>query len=128
MGLDALIRKAGPEAEPFWEGVREGELRLLLCTHCKLGIFYPRAFCPYCYRDDGLQWQASEGLGQLYTFTEIFIGTDATQDRHWLALIELDEGVFLFGELEGDHEWEIGMPVVVRVVLREDPLRITARD
>ena len=37
-----------PETEHFWQGTREGELRLQRCEDCGNVYFPPRPFCPAC--------------------------------------------------------------------------------
>ena len=38
----------GAESGPFWDATREGRLLVQWCTACDRGVFFPRAFCPYC--------------------------------------------------------------------------------
>ncbi|MEM8767496.1 MAG: zinc ribbon domain-containing protein, partial [Pseudomonadota bacterium] len=42
------LPKPTPETEHFWEGTREGELRLQRCDDCGAVYFPPRPFCPAC--------------------------------------------------------------------------------
>ena len=37
-----------PETQHFWDGTREGELRLQRCDDCSHTYFPPRPFCPGC--------------------------------------------------------------------------------
>ena len=37
-----------PETQHFWDGTREGELRLQRCNACGKVYFPPRPFCPAC--------------------------------------------------------------------------------
>jgi len=37
-----------PETQHFWDGTREGELRLQRCDGCGKIYFPPRPFCPAC--------------------------------------------------------------------------------
>jgi uncharacterized protein len=37
-----------PETQFFWDGTREGELRLQRCNACGKVYFPPRPFCPGC--------------------------------------------------------------------------------
>ena len=41
-----------PEAKPFWDGLREGKLRLPRCGACGHVFFYPRILCPKCQTRD----------------------------------------------------------------------------
>ncbi|MBV8615506.1 MAG: DNA-binding protein, partial [Acetobacteraceae bacterium] len=40
--------KPTPETKHFWDGTREGELRLQRCKSCDTVYFPPRPFCPAC--------------------------------------------------------------------------------
>ena len=40
--------KPTPETQHFWDGTREGELRLQRCESCAKTYFPPRPFCPSC--------------------------------------------------------------------------------
>ncbi|MBJ21228.1 MAG: hypothetical protein GY910_10365 [bacterium] len=106
---------ATPTSEPFWEGLRAGEVRLQRCNACDRWIFYPRSNCPGCLSRD-LAWSTVSGLGQLHAFTisrtptAVFFTDEVPQK---LAVIELDEGVRLTTTLVGVEESaiEIGMRV-----------------
>ena len=38
--------------KPFWDGCREGELRIQFCNICDLPWFPPAEACPRCLQDD----------------------------------------------------------------------------
>jgi len=43
-----ILPEPTPETRHFWDGCREGELRLQRCTACQESYFPPRDFCPRC--------------------------------------------------------------------------------
>jgi uncharacterized OB-fold protein len=106
---------ATPITQPFWEGLRAGEVRLQRCRTCQRWIFYPRSNCPGCLSPD-LEWSRVSGHGRLHTFTISRVPTAAffaDEVPQLLAVIELDEGVRLTStlvEIEEDAI-EIGMRV-----------------
>lgn len=113
------------EIEPFREGLAAGEIRYQQCLACGRAIFYPRTFCPYCMaREDQLAWRTSVGAGVLYTYSTIHLApSDAFADRvpYTLGYAEMEEGFYLFGEIEGlEDELRIGQPVSATVVDRGD--------
>jgi len=84
-----------PEADPFWEGCREGRLMLSWCASCHRHHFYPRAFCPHCGSAD-IEWKQASGKGTIYTFAVVRQPIErafADLVPYVLAIIQLDEGV-----------------------------------
>ena len=43
-----MLPEPTPETRHFWDGCKEGELRLQRCTSCQDSYFPPRPFCPKC--------------------------------------------------------------------------------
>ena len=89
-----------PEAKPFWDGLREGKLRLPLCGACGHVFFYPRILCPKCQARD-IGWIDASGKDELHTF-ESRTGPTTAPGRsppYVLAMIELDEGPRMMSNL-----------------------------
>jgi uncharacterized OB-fold protein len=113
--LEKPLPLATPTSRPFWEGLRQGEVRLQRCRACASWIFYPRSNCPTCLSRD-LEWRKVAGTGRVHTFTisrtptAAFFADEVPQK---LAMIELDEGVRLNSTLVdvSEDEIEIGMRV-----------------
>lgn len=111
-----------PTTEPFWEGLRVGEIRIQRCDACSAWVFYPRSNCPRCL-SPSLAWQRVSGRGRLHSFTIARLPTApffAAAVPQKLALIELDEGVRIPSTLVGVEESEIAVgmrvePVIERV-------------
>ncbi|HEY8812343.1 MAG TPA: Zn-ribbon domain-containing OB-fold protein [Candidatus Dormibacteraeota bacterium] len=102
------------DTAPFWEGTRQGELRIQRCSACGRHVFYPRALCPHCMADS-LEWIVATGKGIVYSFTEVHRTSDEFRAEVPFAvgLIELAEGVRMMARLD------VAKPVVgmaVRVV------------
>ena len=38
-----------PEAQPYWDGLKENKLMLPKCDDCGKPFFYPRVLCPNCH-------------------------------------------------------------------------------
>ena len=67
MRQTALATILPPDTElsrPFWEGCREGELRLQHCSDCDRFQFYPRIICSHC-DSVTLSWRAVSGKGRV---------------------------------------------------------------
>ncbi len=106
-----------PWSEPFWEGTREHKLLIQECHACNAKIFYPRKACPSCWSTD-LGWAEAAGRGTVFTFTVTIAGVEEkfTGDLPYvLAMIDLDEGIRMMGNIVGcdPAQVKIGMPVEV---------------
>jgi uncharacterized OB-fold protein len=79
-------------SRPFWEGCREGELRLQQCNSCDRFQFYPRIICSHC-DGDGLSWRPVSGRGRIASFTVVRRGISRAYEAPYIvALVDLDEG------------------------------------
>lgn len=81
-----------PETLHFWEGCREGELRLQRCTACKESYFPPRPFCPACGSREVEIFKAS-GKATLYSYViNHRPRADFGDQPHSIAVVTLEEG------------------------------------
>ena len=104
-----------PLSEPYWDGCREGELRLQLCAGCGRHQFYPRIFCSHCGARE-LTWEAASGRGVVASFTVIRRAiSPAYEAPHAVALIDLAEGPRMMAALIDlpPESLQAGMPVTV---------------
>jgi uncharacterized protein len=115
----------GPDSAPFWEATRESRLLVQWCTACDRGIFYPRAFCPYCASGRGgtggtgrvgehLEWREASGHATVHSFTvehnPAATGTTFSDAQPYVvALVDLDEGIRMLTNIVG------GDPADVRI-------------
>lgn len=56
-----------PETAGFFDGARQGELRVQACGSCGRLRHTPRPACPWC-RSLARQWQAVSGSGTIWSF------------------------------------------------------------
>ena len=77
-----------PESKPFWDAAAAGTLLIKRCTACGEPHYYPRSICPFCGSPDTV-WEASAGLGEIYTLSTLRRGPNAP---FTLAYVTLDEG------------------------------------
>lgn len=99
----------------FFEGARQGELRLQRCASCGRLRHPPGPMCPHCR---SLDWavQLAEGSGHVYSFVVIHHPTAPAFDYPLVVgLVELTEGVRIVAGLVGiaPSEVRIGLPVQV---------------
>ena len=91
-----------PITKPYWDALKDEQIRLQYCGSCKAHIFYPRSHCPSCLNPE-LEWQNVEGSGALHTFTITRQPTAphfADEVPQILAMVDLDIGVRLTSTLK----------------------------
>lgn len=91
-GYKRPLPEPTPETQHFWDGCREGELRLQRCNACSTSYFPPRGFCPNCGSRDVSVYTAS-GKATLYSYIiNHRPRPDFGEDPHSIAVVELEEG------------------------------------
>lgn len=112
------LTETSPETAGYWAGVADGQLRIKHCAGCGRFLHPRRIFCPEC-RSNDLPWFTSSGSGVVYSFSTIhhppspeFVGPYTN------GIIELSEGVFLFGRIVEAAGREVAIGDPVRVAFR----------
>jgi uncharacterized protein len=115
----------GPDSGAFWEATRDGVLMVQWCTACDRGIFYPRAFCPYCggtssAADSPLEWRTASGRATVHAMIiehkpEATGTTFSNGEPYVVALVDLEEGVRMMTNVIGcaPSDVHIGQAVIV---------------
>ena len=86
----------------FWEGTAKGELRIQKCNACGVLRHPPGPVCPSCHAMDRGYVTAS-GHGRVHSFlTHHAPVVPGKQLPLTVALVELDEGVRMVGEVSAD--------------------------
>ncbi len=104
--------------QPFWDGLREGRVRIQYSPSSDQWVFYPRSHAPLTLADD-LEWRDISGEGTLYTYTIARRPTApdfAGQEPQIIAVVELDEGPRLTSTLVNVAETAITIGMRVRPV------------
>ncbi len=97
------------------------------CESCSTHYFPKRSICPKCRRKGKLIEIQFKGKGKVYSFTEISAPPEGFEDQvpYILAIIELEEGAKLTGQIVDAHKKDvkIGSKVesVFRIIQRDDP-------
>jgi uncharacterized OB-fold protein len=101
---------------PFWNGCREGILRLQRCGRCR-HLRYPiSTVCPRCL-DTSVEWDELGGRGTVFSFA-VFRHAyhEAWRERipYNVALVELEEGPTMISNVVGvePEDLRVGLPVV----------------
>jgi hypothetical protein len=110
----------GEESAPFWEATREGRLLVQWCTACDRGVFYPRAFCPFCGGVGPLEWREASGRATVHSAVvehrpDAAGAAFAHGAPYCIALVDLDEGVRMMTNVVGcpPDDVHCGMAVTV---------------
>jgi uncharacterized protein len=109
VNFDKPVPTPTPTSAPFWDGLKEGVVKLQKCNECGVWVFYPRSRCSNCL-SDSLEWREVSGNGTLYTFTIARQPTSphfSSEVPQQLAVVELDEGVRLTTTLVNVREADI---------------------
>ncbi len=84
----------------YWEGLKQGELRIQRCDTCARHVFYPRSICPHCSSQQ-LSWVTASGKGTIYSYTVVHqaYGPFAGDVPYVIALVTLAEDVRMMTRL-----------------------------
>jgi uncharacterized OB-fold protein len=112
-----LLPQPGPDTQPYWDGLKQGRLRLQRCTACGKVRHYPRPVCDACW-SMRCDWIDASGRGQVHswTVTHHAFHPGWTQDLPYtLVTVDLEEGVRMQAQLRGldPAKLRIGLPVRV---------------
>jgi hypothetical protein len=103
---------------PFWDGCREGVLRLQRCGSCDLLRYPVSTVCPLC-TSGAAAWEAVSGRGVVYSFAVFrHAYNDAWRDRvpYVVALVELEEGPTMISNVVGAPPEDVFVGQEVTVV------------
>jgi uncharacterized OB-fold protein len=125
---DVLRPVVNRDTALFWEGTAAGELRVQRCGACQALRHPPGPMCPRCGATDPSYVLAS-GRGEIYSYVVHHHPPVPGRDLPFVvALVELEEGVRVLGELQGvePERVRIGMPVEVVFDRIDDELTLPA--
>ncbi len=89
-----------PETAHFWEGTRQGELRLQRCVHCSHAYFPPRPFCPKCSSAE-VETFAANGRASLYSYVISQRSIPGFEAPYAIAVVQLEEGPRMMTNITG---------------------------
>ena len=74
---DRFLPEAIPDWQiPFWESLREHDVRVQLCDDCGRFRYIPKELCPSCLSESAT-WTGIDGHGTVYTYTVVHRTPDA---------------------------------------------------
>lgn len=109
-----LPRLDGPEA-PFWQGLREGEIRVQHCGACGTPRFPASRYCPKCHSDE-FAWKPVGAQGEVESFCifhKAYFPGFVGEMPYPVVQVKLDNGVRFFSNMVGlpNDELATGMRV-----------------
>jgi uncharacterized OB-fold protein len=106
---------------PFWEGARQGAIRVQHCPKCGNAQHPPRPLCGECWHKD-LEWITCAGTGRVFSYTVCHWPTipEFKGDAPYIiALVELPEGVRLTTNIVNCPLDRIAVDLEVRAVFEK---------
>lgn len=102
---------------PYWDGLRERQLRMQQCSGCRLIWYPPSPLCPNCWSTQ-IEWVPLSGRGTVNSwvvFHQAYLKGFDGEVPFNVAEVTLAEGPRLMTNLVGvaNDEIEIGMPVEI---------------
>lgn len=112
------LPKPTPETQHFWDGCKEGELRLQRCCNCAETWFPPRPFCPSCACREVEVYKAS-GKATLLSYVISHRGHPGFgKEPYAIAVVTLEEGVKMMTNI-------VDCPQTPEAMVLDMPLEVT---
>ena len=99
------------------EALKNNRLLGLSCKSCGKSMTPPRLSCPVC-ENSSLEVKEFSGTGKIRTFTTLYVGATGREKDvpYVIVLVELDEGPWLMGNLDGVDPKTASMEMVGKTV------------
>lgn len=121
--LQQPIRIPTPDTQPFWDGIKRGELILPRCNSCGRLHHYPKPFCAACSSRD-LAWVKCTGRGKVHSYV-IQHGQHGpgaglrSNPVEIIAVVEIDEGPRMLASLAGVTPDSVRLDMPVEIVFED---------
>jgi uncharacterized OB-fold protein len=117
-----------PETQHFWDGCRDGELRLQRCVACTESYFPPRPFCPKCGNRE-VEVYAASGRGMLWSYViNHRPRPDLGTEPHAIAVVKLAEGPTMMTNIvdcpQTPQALQLDMPLKVSFAKQNDEITL----
>ncbi|WP_105034287.1 Zn-ribbon domain-containing OB-fold protein [Cryobacterium aureum] len=89
-----------PQAAPFWNAARQGQLTMQRCLICRELRWTPQDTCPSCLSRE-YEWEVLSGKGKIYSHCTYYrvLNPAFTDVPYTVVMVELDEGPVIIGRL-----------------------------
>lgn len=120
-----ILPAMNSDTEYFWHGTQAAELRIQRCGQCGLLRHPPGPMCPECHATSR-SYLVACGRGEVYSYVVHHRPAVPGKDLPLvIALVELDEGVRMLGEMEGIDPEEVHIGLTVEIGFRRVDERVT---
>ena len=125
---DKLVPSPTAETQPYWDGLREGRLRLQSCADCGKIRHYPRPVCDACWSMN-VKWVDAAGTATVHswTITHYAFHPGFKGDLPYILLTEdLPEGVRMNAQARNIKalDLRVGLPLKVAFDAVKDDLTL----
>jgi uncharacterized OB-fold protein len=125
MALSGLPRpKPDLDTAPFWEGTKQARFLIPRCTPNQHPRWPPGPMCPECQSIE-TDWVDASGHGTVYSWVVVTHPVDPVlvdQVPYAVAMIDLEEGVRVVGNVAGCPPEDLAAGMAVRLYFQEaDP-------
>ena len=125
-GLPAPVPESDELPRPFWDGLREGRLRVQRCSTCRTWQFGPEWLCHRCHTFDPA-WVDLAPQGLIHSWERVWHPSHPSLKDHGpylVVLVELPaaDGVRLLGNLLGDPLQDVRIGAAVSGVFEPHDL------
>lgn len=124
--LQQPIQIPTPDTQPFWDGIKRGELVLPRCNSCGRLHHYPKPICVDCSSRD-LAWVKCSGRGKIHSYV-IQHGQHGQHSPgaghrsnpvEIIAVVEMDEGPRMLASLAGVTPGSVRLDMPVEIVFED---------
>lgn len=101
---------------PYWESLRNKDIKLQKCLQCGKLRFPPYPTCPFC-GFQGDKWVPVSGRGKLYSWIVVHAPINPALEEdvpYTVGLVELDEGPRIAGRIVGCSPLDLKKDMRVR--------------
>jgi uncharacterized OB-fold protein len=126
-GLRFDLPTADDSTQHFWDGTREGKLRIKRCPDCGRAHFYPRPFCPSCW-SERVHWEDASGRATLYTYSIVYqndLPPFPERVPYVAAIVDLEEGPRMMTNVVDCELDRLQVGMALEVTFREETDEVT---
>jgi uncharacterized OB-fold protein len=122
-GLPIPVPESDGLSAPHWAGLRQNQLRVQQCRHCKTFQWGPEWICHSCHSFD-VDWATVEPRGVIYSWSRVWHPTHPALNEacpYITVVVELPDagGVRVIGNLVGDPKQPVNIGAAVTGVFEQ---------
>jgi uncharacterized OB-fold protein len=104
-------------SKSYYEALRQDKLLGMKCHACGAVMVPPALVCRKCSSSD-LEIVGLTGSGRIRTFTTVFVAPEGRESEvpYIIVLVELDEGPWIMGNLDGIDPTTVSMELIGKKV------------